>query len=119
VDIMTQATVSRVRRKVRVFAFVVPFLALVALAGACGEQKRAEGDECLKDPDCLSGYCVQLHCGSAPPYVDAEVNADGTAPDAAGEASSQDGPGVDAPSEAAVEAGGGSDAPADAPQGGG
>jgi hypothetical protein len=114
---MTQASVSRVPRKTRVFAFVVPLLAFVVLAGACGEQKRGEGDECIKDEDCLSGFCVQLRCGSAPPYADAEISADGTAPnDAAGEASSQDGPGGDAPSEAAVEAGGGPDAAADAPQ---
>jgi hypothetical protein len=114
---MSQATVSRARRKVRAFAFVVPVLAYVALAGACAENKRAEGDDCLKDEDCLSGYCVQLHCGSAPTYTDAQANADGAVPiDAASDAPGPDGSNGDAPAEAASEAGGGPDAPVDAPQ---
>jgi hypothetical protein len=71
------------------------------VAQGCAESRRADGQPCLKDQDCLSGICSQLACASAPPVLDAEV----------------DGPGVDAAVEAASEAGG-ADASADvAPDG--
>jgi hypothetical protein len=40
-------------------------LALVALAvpvAACAETRRAVGEECLKNDDCLSGVCVARAC---------------------------------------------------------
>lgn len=44
---------------------------------ACMETRRSLGDDCLKDSDCLSGVCSQLHCAAAPPTIDAQVIGDG------------------------------------------
>ena len=53
--------------------------ALVAvILFACGETRRPIGDECLRDDDCLSGYCSARSCVSAPPL---KVGATGPTPD--------------------------------------
>jgi len=39
------------------------------LMGACGETRRAYGEECLRHEDCLSGVCAARLCVSAPPLT--------------------------------------------------
>lgn len=56
-------------------------LALVAgmlLVAACGETRRPIGEECLRNDDCLSGYCEARACVSAPSLV---TGANGPPPD--------------------------------------
>jgi hypothetical protein len=48
------------------------FCAVLLATQACAETRRANGDECLKDDDCLSGICSQLVCAPAPTQLDAE-----------------------------------------------
>jgi hypothetical protein len=96
----------RARSLARVAAFLVPLLAAVVLAGACAETRRALGEDCLKDQDCLSGICSQLKCAATPPYLDAEVTTpeagpDGTV-DSATEASRGDAP-IEAQGESASQ----------------
>jgi len=43
------------------------------------QTRRAVGDDCLKDDDCLSGICSQLRCAAAPPTIDAQVVAEAAA----------------------------------------
>ncbi|MDP9033272.1 MAG: hypothetical protein M3O50_00570 [Myxococcota bacterium] len=50
-------------------------LTLVALAGACTETRRALGEDCLKNVDCLSGICSQLRCAAQPYLSDAQITA--------------------------------------------
>ncbi len=64
---------------------------------ACGETRRGVGEECLKNDDCLSGFCTARTCVGAPillggatsppPSVGSDA---GVAPDV----------GVDAPADA-------------------
>jgi hypothetical protein len=69
-----------------------------ALGQGCAEGRRANGQPCLKDQDCLSGICAQLACAAAPELLDAEVdattdgNAGDDAADAAPDAGAADGP---------------------------
>jgi hypothetical protein len=65
------------RSKVRSITFAVVAVASVAIAAACSLSSRANGEACIKDSDCLSGFCVQATCEPAPPLLDAEVNGDG------------------------------------------
>jgi hypothetical protein len=60
------------------------------------ETRRSLGEDCLKNDDCLSGVCSQLHCAASPPLIDAQV----TRPEADDDA-------IDGPAEATtgVEAG--------------
>jgi hypothetical protein len=50
-------------------------VAVVMFAG-CMETRRALGEDCLKNDDCLSGTCSQLHCGAAPTITDAQAVGD-------------------------------------------
>jgi hypothetical protein len=68
---MVRKTGLRVRALARVVAWVAPGVAVFALAGACSEQRGSIGDDCLKDQDCLSGVCSELHCVVPPPLLDA------------------------------------------------
>jgi hypothetical protein len=85
---------ARTRRRV----LGVGLLALaIACAAACAETRRSLGEDCLKDPDCLSGICSALHCAASPPILgnepppsqdagaDAVSDASGEGGDAAGE----------------------------------
>jgi hypothetical protein len=75
-----------------------------ALGQGCAEGRRANGEPCLKDQDCLSGICSQLACAAAPELLDAEVDAtsDGNGGDAAADAASEEGA-ADGPVDAPVE----------------
>jgi hypothetical protein len=42
------------------------FVVAVAVAG-CVEVPRVVGDDCLKDSDCLSSLCKNLHCAASDP----------------------------------------------------
>lgn len=76
-------------------------LAALALSLACGETRRAVGEECLRNDDCLSGFCSARACAGAPVLVGAPSSPPaGTRDDGGG---------------AAEDAG--KDAPADAPGG--
>jgi hypothetical protein len=65
------------RSQARSIAFAVIAVTSVAIAAACSLSSRANGEACIKDQDCLSGFCVQNACQAAPPLLDAEVNGDG------------------------------------------
>jgi hypothetical protein len=56
------------------------------LEASCMETRRSPGDDCLKDDDCLSGVCSQLHCTTRPPTIDVQVFADGATADAPSDA---------------------------------
>ena len=88
-------TKTPVRARARAIAILLPLLCVLGVGGACTEQLRSKGEECLKDGDCLSGVCANFTCVAAPPLLDAEVSGDGSL-----DATSNDG-GGDAPSEAA------------------
>jgi hypothetical protein len=62
-------------------ALVVFFSAGVLPATACMETRRSLGEDCLKDSDCVSGICSQLHCATPSPVIDAQVIAHGAAED--------------------------------------
>jgi hypothetical protein len=47
-----------------VFAAVASVASLLALA--CTNYQRANGDACLKDVDCLTGYCQAQVCATPP-----------------------------------------------------
>jgi hypothetical protein len=76
------------RRHLR--AFVVSILAVTAVGaviGACTNYQRANGEGCLKDIDCTSGYCQAQVCATplvfidGSPYGEASTSEDaGTAP---------------------------------------
>ncbi|HEY5146698.1 MAG TPA: hypothetical protein VII82_08015, partial [Polyangiaceae bacterium] len=68
---MVRKTGLRVRAVARVVAWVAPAAAVLALAAACSEQRGSIGDDCLKNQDCLSGVCSELHCVVPPPLLDA------------------------------------------------
>jgi hypothetical protein len=76
------------------------------IVAACGETRRAVGEECLRNDDCLSGFCSARTCVGAPVFVGA--------PSSPPAGTRDDGGGDDA---ALVEAG--KDAPSDAPGSGG
>jgi hypothetical protein len=69
---------------------------IVALLAGCSEERRPLGEDCLKDQDCLSGFCSGLKCAATPPTFDAGA----TEKDA----------GIDAPVDAGTDAGAPSDA---------
>jgi hypothetical protein len=92
---MTSTSV-RARARARALAILMPLLCVLGAGGACTEELRSNGQSCLKNGDCISGYCASSTCVAAPPLLDAEVNGDGS---------------LDAPS--ATEAGGAADAASD------
>ena len=47
-----------------VWAFVAVVLCLGASFGACTSYKRENGENCLKDDDCISGLCISTYCGN-------------------------------------------------------
>jgi hypothetical protein len=51
-------------------------LTALAPSSSCLETRRSLGDDCLKDDDCLSRTCLQLHCAAAPPTTDARAAAE-------------------------------------------
>lgn len=61
---------SRTNRARLAFVALARVVAGGALAGllavACGESRRPIGEECLRDDDCLSGFCAARSCVSAP-----------------------------------------------------
>jgi hypothetical protein len=54
---------------------LLSLLAAGWLASGCSPSQRALGEECLKDQDCLSGYCSQLQCAAQPPILDGAAGA--------------------------------------------
>jgi hypothetical protein len=65
----------------------------------CTETQRGLGDQCLRNADCLSGYCAGQTCVASPAVFEGAAPFDAS-PDAAAEgAVSSDGP---SPSDAAM-----------------
>ena len=62
-------------------------LALLTVAVACTETRRSLGEDCLKDDDCLSGFCSQLQCSAPPQLLDGSILPQDASPQ---DASSQD-----------------------------
>jgi hypothetical protein len=86
---MVRKTGLRVRAVARVVAWVAPGTVVLVLAGACSEQRGSIGDDCLKNQDCLSGVCSELHCVVPPPLLDAAYTPVDAAADALAEAQVQ------------------------------
>lgn len=79
-------------------------VALVALSGfACAETRRALGEECIKNDDCLSGVCVARACDDPPTSLERPLPPT-PAPDAA---TTQGDAGADARGDAPADAGSG------------
>ena len=75
---------SRTRSLV-VPAFAIAFVAIAAVASACGETRRSFGEDCIKDEDCLSGRCTAQKCGSEPPLLDGSPPPVEAGPDVSGD----------------------------------
>jgi hypothetical protein len=80
---MSQTTVPSVRLVVRALAWILPVALAAGLASACADERRALGEGCLKDQDCLSGICSQLKCAASPPLLQGAPTST-AGPDAAG-----------------------------------
>jgi hypothetical protein len=63
---------SRLAGVVRCLA---PIALALGLAQACTQLRGSLGDDCLKNQDCLSNVCAQLHCVATPPLLDAAPSA--------------------------------------------
>ncbi len=116
---MTHPAVSLARGRARALALVLPVLAALASFGGCTESRRSNGDDCIKDEDCLSGICAQYVCTAAAPTTDEELDAEAgpVVVEAGGDTSDGGGGGTEAAAEAASEGGGSGEAAA--PEGGG
>jgi hypothetical protein len=87
---MTVQSRSRVRA---VSAFVAIVVSIGASFIACDTVRRANGEECLQDTDCMSLVCSTRVCIAAPPLQTGTPDpggADSGAPDAGGGADSSD-----------------------------
>jgi hypothetical protein len=103
---MSTTVVLRVRPWAAPVALFAPLAVAMLLASACMETRRALGEDCLKDNECLSGICSQLRCATAPPTVDAQVMADAATEDA-----TSDVPGMEPDAADAPDGEAGNDAP--------
>jgi hypothetical protein len=52
-----------------VTAFVAIVLAIGAAFAACTSYQRQNGEDCIKDVDCLSNYCLAQVCAPPPPLL--------------------------------------------------
>ncbi|MDP9001140.1 MAG: hypothetical protein M3O46_13650 [Myxococcota bacterium] len=77
------------RPRTHALALLSSLAIALALESACMETRRSLGEDCLKNDDCLSDVCSQLHCAASPSVIDAQV----TRPDAGDDD-------IDAPAEA-------------------
>jgi hypothetical protein len=71
---MVRNTDGRVHTVTRIVAWVAAgglVATVLALGSACTELRGSIGDDCLKNQDCLSGVCSELHCAPQPPLLDA------------------------------------------------
>jgi hypothetical protein len=100
------------------FALLVAGLVAVGAAGACAETRRTNGQDCLKNDDCLSGVCSQLTCASAPPTTSVEATVDASPPEVsvsdAGSAAETAPPVEAGPAETGTPAEAGADGASDA-----
>jgi hypothetical protein len=109
------------RRLVGLVRCLAPLALALGVAEACTQLRGSLGDDCLKDQDCLSNVCAQLHCAAAPPLLDVTpsvpTGADATVDaDAAGEAGPADAVADDAEEASEPDAPTGvEDAPVDSP----
>lgn len=60
-----------------VIAFVATVASVGAAVGACTSYLRSNGEECIKDLDCLSGYCLAQVCGTPGPILNGSSYGDG------------------------------------------
>jgi hypothetical protein len=71
---MVRNTDGHARTVTRIVAWVAAggvVATVLALGSACTELRGSIGEDCLKDQDCLSGVCSELHCAPQPPLLDA------------------------------------------------
>jgi hypothetical protein len=94
-----------------IYVFSGAVLALAALFSACADNRFGLGDECLKDEDCLSGYCSQSMCVAAPPIGITSP------PDASGDTTAGEGGGGDAADASGADSPPDTTGPADAADG--
>jgi hypothetical protein len=59
------------RWHLRAFVFSIFAVTVVgAVVAACTNYQRTNGEGCLKDIDCLTGYCQSQVCATPPTYID-------------------------------------------------
>jgi hypothetical protein len=85
-------------RQTRLFACLAAIGVVAGLGAACVELQGSLGSDCLKNQDCQSGVCSQLHCAEKPPLFEFEAGPD-AGPDA-GDAASTPTDGTAAPMDA-------------------
>jgi hypothetical protein len=71
----------------RLIACLAAVGVVAGVGAACVELQGSLGSDCLKNQDCQSGVCSQLHCAEKPPLFEFEAGPD-AGPDAADAASS-------------------------------
>jgi hypothetical protein len=86
----------------RVAAWLAAIGLVAGVVAACVELQGSLGSDCLKNEDCQSGICSELHCVAAPPLLEAGFEAD-----ASGDASVDGGAGPETDSSAPPEPDGG------------
>ena len=52
-----------------IFAVVAVAISVGAGFAACTSYQRANGEACLKDIDCISGYCLAQKCDNPAPSL--------------------------------------------------
>jgi hypothetical protein len=52
-----------------IIAFIAVVASISAASGACTNYQRADGEECIKNVDCLSGFCLAQVCGQPNPTL--------------------------------------------------
>lgn len=97
-----------------VIAFVAVVTALGAAFAACTSYQRANGEDCLKDVDCISGFCVAQTCATPPTSLNGSSYGDGSANAPGADAGQESGASTPDSAPAADSAGGdsASDGPA-------
>jgi len=71
-------------------AFVSILAAIGAGFGACTSYQRPNGENCLKDADCLTGYCLAQVCSTPPPTLNGSSYEDGSASEDTGSGAAPD-----------------------------
>jgi hypothetical protein len=85
---------------------------VAGVVAACVELEGSLGSDCIKNQDCQSGVCSQLHCAAAPPLLDGQPGLEAADASDAG-ADGSPSPGDDGPTAPVPDA----TAPTDAPPG--
>jgi hypothetical protein len=92
---------DRFRTHRRVLTIVSVVVSFGAIAIACQDTRRSQGEECIKNVDCESDICLDQRCVAAGPILDRDATPAPT-PDGS---TTMDSATVDAPPDSPVETG--------------